>query len=221
VSPPVEAYVFDLYGTLLDFGSLSEHFEGLVADPVAFVDAWRRKQLQYALTASAMERYVDFDTLTAFAFDYTCAAHDLRPDAAARAAALEAWSALPPFADVAEALTLLRARGRRCAVLSNGTARAVAAALGGAGLADFFETVLSVEAVRTYKPRPAVYELAVAYFGVAPERVAFVSSNGWDATGAAEFGFRVTWCNRAGQPAETFGKAPERIVRSLTELLHE
>jgi 2-haloacid dehalogenase len=221
VSEPAEAYAFDLYGTLLDYASLRERFGGLVAEPDAFVAAWRSKQLQYALTAAAMERYVDFDTLTGLAFDYTSAAHGLRPDAAARAAAVAAWSALPAFADVPETLALLRARSRRCAVLSNGTRRAIAAALDGAGLAGFFEAVLSVEAVRTYKPRAAVYELAVAHFAAAPERIAFVSSNGWDATGAAEFGFRVTWCNRAGLPAETFGKRPERVVRSLAELLHD
>jgi 2-haloacid dehalogenase len=221
VSPAIEAYAFDLYGTLLDFRSLRARFEGLVAEPDAFVADWRSKQLTYALTGSAMERYVDFDTLTGLAFDYTSAAHGLTPDAAARDAAVAAWSALPAFADVADALTLLRARGRRCVVLSNGTPRAVAAAVGGAGLAEFFEAILSVDAVRTYKPRPAVYELAVAHFDLTPQQIGFVSSNGWDATGAAEFGFRVTWCNRAGVPAETFGKAPERTIRSLRELLHE
>jgi 2-haloacid dehalogenase len=50
------------------------------------------------------------------------------------------------------------------------------------------------------------------------ERITFVSSNGWDATGAAEFGFSVIWCNRSGAPPETFGALPRRIIASLAEL---
>jgi 2-haloacid dehalogenase len=217
----VAAYVFDLYGTLLDFGSLRERFVDVVADPDRLVADWRAKQLSYAFASSAMDRYADFDTLTGLAFDYACGLHGLAVEAGRRADALAAWSALPAFPDAAEALTALRARGARCAVLSNGTARAIAAALNGAGIADRFDAMLSVEAVRVYKPRSEVYELAVARYGVEPGRIVFVSSNGWDATGAAEFGFRVAWCNRAGLPAETFGKPPERTIRSLIELLHD
>jgi 2-haloacid dehalogenase len=215
------AYVFDLYGTLLDYGSLAQIFAPLVARPDVFVSDWRQKQVQYTFAAALMDRYVDFDTLTGRAFAYVCAAHGVEPDAAQRSLAVEAWSALPAYPDAVDTLRTLHARGERCAVLSNGTPRAIAAALEHAGVAPFLEASLSVDAARTYKPKAPVYELAVRHFAMRPDRIAFVSSNGWDATGAAEFGFRVTWCNRAGLPAETFGKGPERTIRSLAELLHD
>lgn len=215
----VDAYVFDLYGTLVDYGSLRSRFVGLVADPDGFVATWRQKQLQYALTATSMERYADFDTLTGLAFQYAAALHGLPYDEAQRAASRDAWSALPPFADVADTLRALRARGARTAVLSNGTPRAIAATLAAARLTEAFDAALSVDVVRTYKPRPAVYALAVEYFALPAGRIAFVSSNGWDATGAAEFGFQAIWCNRARLPAETFGKKPARTLVTLEELL--
>ncbi len=214
-------YVFDLYGTLVDFTTLRDPFREQVADPDAFVLYWRQKQLSYAFAATLMGRYVDFDTLTGYAFDYTAQAHGLTNAPALRAGALAAWSRLPAFPDAAGAVAALRARGAKTAVLSNGTPAALAQTLATAGLAMQFDAVLSVDAVRAYKPHPSVYRLATDFFATSPDRIAFVSSNGWDATGAAEFGFRVRWCNRSGAPPETFGAPPERTIASLAHLLDE
>jgi 2-haloacid dehalogenase len=79
--------------------------------------------------------------------------------------------------------------------------------------------VLSVEAVRTYKPDPRVYALATARFTCAAREIVFVSSNGWDAAGAAAVGFRVAWCNRARLAAETLTPAPETTIVDLRDLV--
>ncbi|GAC1567634.1 MAG: haloacid dehalogenase type II [Vulcanimicrobiaceae bacterium] len=213
------AYVFDLYGTLVDYSSLRDRFAGRVADADAFVAAWRQKQLAYTFAATLMDRYVDFDTMTARAFDYTAATYEFAPGSAARSEAIAAWSHLPAYGDVAPTLRALRARGARTAVLSNGTPNALRTTLETAELSTLFDAVLSVDAVRKYKPHPDVYRLATQRFETSPERIAFVSSNGWDATGAAEFGFRVVWCNRSGAPPETFGAPPARTIATLANVL--
>lgn len=215
----VDAFVFDLYGTLVDYGSLRSQFTALVTDPDGFVATWRQKQLQYALTATLMDRYTDFDQLTDLAFRYATALHGVPDDAVRGFAPHDAWSKLPPFPDALPALQALRARGIRAAVLSNGTRRGLSAVLAASGLGSALEIALSVESVREYKPRPTVYALATRHFATSPQRVAFVSSNNWDVTGAAEFGFRTIWCNRSGLPAEAFGKSPERTIATLDALL--
>lgn len=215
----VEAYVFDLYGTLVDYGSLGGHYRGGGAAGNAFVAAWRQKQLQYAMAATLMDRYADFDTLTGRAYAYVAAQFGEPADADACAAAVRAWAALPAFPDALETLRALRARGSRTAVLSNGTPAGIAATVAASGLAPELDALLSVDAVRGFKPRRDVYALATAHFATRAERLAFVSSNGWDAAGAAEFGFAVTWCNRAGLPHETFGAPPARTIATLAELL--
>ena len=63
-----------------------------------------------------------------------------------------------------------------------------------------FEAVLSVDEVGVFKPDPRVYRLVEARCGVTPDKVCFLSSNCWDAHGAAQFGFRTVWVNRAGAP---------------------
>jgi 2-haloacid dehalogenase len=54
--------------------------------------------------------------------------------------------------------------------------------------------------------------------GIAAGRVCFMSSNGWDAAGAAAFGFRTVWINRSGAPVEHLPAHPEAVLSSLAEL---
>jgi 2-haloacid dehalogenase len=212
------AVVFDLYGTLLDYSSLAATFAGSAAAPEAFVAAWRTKQLAYAMAATLMDRYADFDELTRRAYAYAAASHGMANDDESGTRAVAAWASLPAFADVAPALAHLASRGVVAAVLSNGKPSALAEAMKNAGLAGRFARVLSVDAVRRFKPHPSVYALATEAFDCEPHDIVFVSSNGWDSTGAAEFGFRVVWCNRGNLPAETFGAAPQHTIASLAEL---
>src|SRR5260370_1005719 len=52
------------------------------------------------------------------------------------------------------------------------------------------------------RPPPSVYQLAVDRRSAAANRILFFSSNGWDVQGAAAFGFRAIWINRALEPQE-------------------
>jgi 2-haloacid dehalogenase len=213
------AFVFDLYGTLVDFASLHEQLADVAADAKRFVETWRAKQLAYAFASTLMGRYEDFDVLTGHALAFAAAAHGVALGAERRAALVEAWANLPAYPEVPATLAALRAQGKRLAILSNGTPRALARVARRAAFENAFDAILSVDAVRAYKPSPAVYALAERALGLERSQIGFVSSNGWDATGAAEFGFEVFWCNRGRVPAETFGPAPAHTIASLSELV--
>ena len=83
------------------------------------------------------------------------------------------------------------------------------------GLADRFDAVLSVDAVGVFKVDPKTYALVEARCGVKPGKVCFLSSNCWDAHGAAHFGFNTVWVNRAGAPDDNL---PGRIVTQVEDL---
>lgn len=215
----VAAVVFDLYGTMLTIESMRAHVAAAgVEDADAFVAGWRRKQLEYAFLTTLAHAYRDFDELTALALAFTCAQRDVTLDAAERASLVAAWQTMPAYGDVAPALHALAAREVPCAVLTNGTPASARRALATAGILDVLSDVLSVDAVRAYKPDPRVYALATARFGCAPNEIVFVSSNPWDAWGAATFGFRVAWCNRAGHPPEALAPPPETELHGLEQL---
>jgi len=85
------------------------------------------------------------------------------------------------------------------------------------GLADRFEAVLSVDAAKVFKVDPRTYALVEQRLGVKPAKVCFLSSNCWDAHGAAHFGFNVVWVNRGGVPEDNL---PGKIVTEIKDLSH-
>ena len=129
-----------------------------------------------------------------------------------------AWT-LDAYADARATLQALNSRGRATAILSNGSPGMLAAAVEAAQLGDCLDAVLSVDAVRQYKPRPEVYRLVTDHFGVAPADVLFVSSNRWDVMGACAFGFRAAWVNRGKLPDEYPDLAPGHVLGDLGGLL--
>ncbi|WP_370650226.1 haloacid dehalogenase type II [Oscillochloris sp. ZM17-4] len=209
--------VFDAYGTLLDVASVAAACEARwPGRGAALTTLWRERQLQYSWLRSIMGRHADFWQLTGEALDFACAALGLDLAPADREALLAGYLRLSPFPEVASALG--RLGGLRRMVLSNGTPAMLRAGLEHAGLAGHLEAILSVEDVGVFKPAPPVYAMATAHLGCAPADILFVSSNGWDIAGAASFGLRTAWLNRAGAPAERLGVAPEIVVPDLAAL---
>ena len=215
---PVRAFVFDAYGTLFDVhAAIARYRDAAGPDADRFSEIWRTKQLEYAWMLSAAGHYVDFWTLTERALDHAFARVP-SVDRTLRATLLDAYFKLDAFADARAALTALKAKGLRTAILSNGNPRMLAAAVDAAGIGADLDAVLSVDAIRIYKPRPEVYRLVTDAFALAPAEVAFVSSNRWDVMGATAFGFRCVWVNRANMPDEYPEFAPVKVVRELSAL---
>jgi 2-haloacid dehalogenase len=218
----VRAVLFDAYGTLFRLDSIEAActtalaFTGGALPSAADLSTlWRSKQLEYSVHRSLMgeNHYVDFAAITAEALDYALARHAVDLPPAARSLLLRAWrtpAADPAARDVLSALAPLP-----CAILSNGAPAMLAAAVAAAGLSDRLDAILSADQVRVYKPHPRLYALGAAHFGVDPAEIAFVTGNGWDAAGAAAFGYRVCWINRFGLPEERHGPAPAAVVQSL------
>jgi len=194
------AFVFDAYGTLFDVHSIIDAARAITSDPQALSLLWRQKQLEYTWLRSLMERYEDFWVVTGQALRYAVRRLGITATEAQVETLMDAYLSLSPFPEVSPALRALA--GTPLAILSNGSPRMLESAVRSSGLAGVFAHVLSVDAVAVYKPSPRVYALASQALEVEPGEILFVSSNGWDVAGAAAFGFRTCWCNRANTPAE-------------------
>jgi 2-haloacid dehalogenase len=212
------AYVFDAYGTLFDVhAAITRHRAAAGPEADRFSEIWRTKQLEYTWTLTLAGSYVDFWTLTERALDYAFARVP-SVDRALRPKLLEAYFKLDAFSDATAALSALKSRGLQVAILSNGSPPMLAAAAEASGLATSLDAVLSVDAIRVYKPRPEVYALVTDHFRIAPDEVVFVSSNRWDVMGAASFGFQAIWVNRGRMPDEYPDRPPRHTITSLAEL---
>jgi len=202
--------VFDAYGTLLDVHSAVARLADRMGPDAAQVsELWRQKQLEYSWTRSLMQRYADFWQITEAALDYAMARFDYRNNAL-RSALLSAYRELDAYPEARDALAGYRSLGVRVAVFSNATESMLTTALSAARLDDLVDVIYSAHAVGVFKPDVRVYAAATKSFGVTPSAIAFHSSNGWDAAGAASCGWGAMWINRAGRPQEyTWLKVPE------------
>ena len=213
---PVRGHVFDAYGTLFDVHSVIEVGREVTADPQALSATWRQKQLEYTWLRALMGRYEDFWTVTEAALRYAIRRLALTASEAQIRRLMDAYLSLACFPEVKAALSALAPRP--CAILSNGSPRMLEAAVASSGLGGHLDHVLSVDAVKTYKPSPQVYALGPQALGVAAEELLFVSSNAWDVAGAKAFGYQVAWCNRTQAPEEELGVRADVMVSRLDQL---
>ncbi|MEE8534461.1 MAG: haloacid dehalogenase type II [Kiloniellales bacterium] len=214
----IGACVFDAYGTLFDVHSAVARGGAALGDKAEAASAlWRQKQLEYTWLRSLMGVHADFWQVTGDGLDYALAAQGV-DDPALRDRLMQLYLTLDAYPDALACLEALRAAGKTTAILSNGSPTMLNAATESAGLGAHLDAVLSVEDAGIYKPDARVYRLAVERLRVQPERVCFVSANGWDAAGAAHFGFRVAWLNRFAQATERLPGAPAAVIDSLAAL---
>jgi 2-haloacid dehalogenase len=212
----IRGYVFDAYGTLFDVHSVVEAGRAITSDPMALSLAWRQKQLEYTWLRALMGRYVDFWTVTEDALRWAIVRLRLSAADADVRRLMNAYLSLACFPEVPATLASLAGRPR--AILSNGAPAMLAAAVKSSGLENHLDHVLSVDAVKTYKPSPSVYALGQKALGVPAADLLFVSSNAWDVAGAKSFGYQVAWCNRTTAPEENLGATADYVIRSLTDL---
>lgn len=214
----IRAILFDVYGTLLDVHSaIARAGKELGANADAVSRLWRQKQLEYTWVWSMRRDYRSFRAATEASLDFALAAHGIQlPEL--RDHLLKAYERLDAFPEVAETLPALRARGLRLAALSNGDPDMLEAGLQAAGIRPALDAVLSVAPLRIFKPDRSVYELGRAWADAPAPEIAFVSSNAWDAGGAAGFGFRTFWINRARQPDEYEIATHAAVLERLSDL---
>jgi 2-haloacid dehalogenase len=219
-SPVPQAVLFDAYGTLFDVYSV-----GLLAEQMfpghgeRLSVLWRDTQIEYTRLTSMSGQYQPFWDLTRASLRYAALRMELRLNATAEDRLMNEYRHLSAFPENRDVLSDLKSRGIPTGILSNGDPEMLGVAVKSAGFSGLLTHVLSVHALRRYKPDPAVYALGPQALGLQPKDILFVSSNGWDAIGATWFGYTTLWVNRSGLPPEQLSTAPARTGTSLRDVL--
>jgi 2-haloacid dehalogenase len=211
-------FIFDAYGTLFDVhAAIARHRAQAGPDADRVSATWRSKQLEYTWTLTLAGQYRDFWVLTERALDYALA---LVPtvDKSLKPALLDSYFKLDAYPDARAALKTLKAKGHKTGILSNGSPAMLESAVDTADIGDDLDAVLSVDALKMFKPRPEVYGLVTDHFKCRTGDVTFVSSNRWDVMAGIRVGFRGIWVNRANMPDEYQDFPPARTLEDLSAL---
>lgn len=213
--PPL---LFDVYGTLGDPRGMADALAGVAQEPERLARSWRTHQLQISWLLSLIERYEDFEAVTAYALEVAFAEAELELASGARQQALRGLETLPLYDDVAPALVRLEAAGGVLAVLSNGSPAMLESLLRSAGIRDRFQQVVSVDEVGVFKPAPAVYRHAAQRLDRAVDELWLVTANPFDAAGAKSAGMRVAKVEREPSFDYPFAPRADLVVSTLLEL---
>jgi 2-haloacid dehalogenase len=142
----------------------------------------------------------------------------LADDAVLREDLLALYWELAPYKEVPMMLATLKAKGYKTGILSNGSPDMLSGAVDSSGLETYLDAVLSVETVGVFKPDMRVYQMVLDRFNCPKDQVLFVTSNGWDAAGAAAFGFQTAWVNRMNDPVDKMPSVPNHILENLSQI---
>lgn len=200
---PVDAVVFDAYGTLFDVhAAMARHARRLGESWPSVSALWRQKQLEYAWVTSLTgpEHWRDFEALTREALHVA-----LNWNGGAETRLVEdlmaAYRALPAYDDARTALAALRGAGIGTAILSNGSRAMLADAVAASQLGPLLDHVLGRCGARL-QARPARLSPGRGRLPppLQPHRLRLRQCLGRAA--AAAYGFRTVWVNRINQPTE-------------------
>ncbi len=221
---PITVCVFDAYGTLFDVAAAARQLAERPGRPEFtavwqdVAELWRQKQLQYTWLRAVAAAHTDFWAVTQDGLDFALEAHRQGDDPELREDLLALYWQLAAYAEVPAMLAQLKADGFATAILSNGSPDMLAGAVESAVIGEFLDDVLSVEDVGVFKPHRRVYDLVGQRFDCPPEKVLFVSSNGWDAAASAGYGFQTVWVNRKSEPVDRLPWQPAHVLSDLTTI---
>jgi 2-haloacid dehalogenase len=214
---PPRVCVFDVNETLLDLRALDPHFQRAFGD-AAFRQSWFNQLLQSALVATVTNTYADFGTIARAALVMTAERASLELSDADQSQILDAMQELPAHPEVPVALERLRGAGLRLAALTNSTTLVAEAALDYAGLREYFEQILSADAVRRLKPAPEPYRMAAERLGVPIDRIRLIAAHSWDVAGALRTGCAAAFVARPGMVLDPLAARPDIVGADLTEI---
>jgi 2-haloacid dehalogenase len=209
--------VFDLNGTLTDLSVLDPHFQNAFGTADARRE-WFNEMIQLSMVSTMTGYYVEFPKLAKASLDAVAARYRVRLSEEAVAAIVAGTRTAPAFPDVKPALERLRDAGFRMAVLTNSPLGSAEAVLRNAEIYESFERVLSVDAIRTYKPSAEVYRYGAAQLKIPLTSMLMIAAHAWDTTGAIRAGCTAAFLERPFEVLDSLAPRPRFIAPDLGAL---
>ncbi|WP_158937892.1 haloacid dehalogenase type II [Burkholderia sp. S171] len=229
----VKAFVFDVFGTVVDWRSgvardaalfLRRHpINGI--DPMQFADAWRRRygpameEVRSGRRAFVRLDVLHRENLLAVLADYGIDAASLPAEEVDELNL--AWHRLDPWPDSLSGLTRLKA-SHIIAPLSNGNVALMLDMAKRAGIP--WDAILGAEVVQAYKPMPEAYLRTADVLGLRPEQLCLVAAHNSDLAAARQCGYKTAFVARPTEhgPEQTTDLKAEAdrdvVARDFNEL---
>jgi 2-haloacid dehalogenase len=219
--PAVKAFLFDVFGTLVDWRSgVAREAERLLAplgyklDWLGFADAWRR-EYQPAMEEVRAGRipFCKLDALHRYNLERILPRFEVKnvPEPALSDLNL-AWHRLDAWPDVSAGLSRLQ-RKFWIAPVSNGNISLMVDLARRNGIP--WDAILGAEVAGDYKPKPRVYFAACEAFDLPPTECVMVAAHSKDLAAAAACGLRTAHIARPNEAGPGRGEAAPKTQVDL------
>ena len=213
----IRLLLFDVNDTLLDINELKPELHEIFGDSVT-VREFYLECLQHALVFNAVGDYRTWGELAQGVLEMTAAGLHIPLSEEPKMQVSQKLKSLPPHPDVKPGLEELRRSGFRLATLTNSSTDGQREQLRNAGLTEYFDQTLSVDAVRKSKPSREAYEYALKQTGMPAGEVLMVAAHPWDIWGAMTCGLGGALLTRPGKALFPFAPVPTFQAPSLVVL---
>jgi 2-haloacid dehalogenase len=219
----IKAIFFDVNETTLDLAPLKISVGEILGEREDLLPLWFTTLLHYSLVDTLTGNYRDFADIGVAALIMIAQKHGIELERSqAEAAVRTPFTNMPAHPDVVPELKKLRAEGFRVFALANSSSDVLNAQFKNAGIAEYFERVISVEDVKAFKPDPRPYLHALKILDLNPSDVAMVAAHAWDLAGAKNVGLHTVFIQRKGQVLYPNAIRPDHILsdfRGLSDVL--
>lgn len=218
----MKTIAFDIYGTLINPLALGEVLYEMMGEKSSeFNDLWRNKQLEYSFRKAAMKTFNHFSECTLQALDYADEYYNTRLSSEQKSKLLNMYRELAPYDEVPEFLSSLKDREIQIAAFSNGKKEDLISLFDHGKITKYFDLIVSVDEVKTFKPSPEVYELLTHKCATDKENIWMISSNPFDIIGAGNYGLNTVWIKRNPKAVfDPFGYQPDHEITNLDDVLN-
>ena len=199
--------LFDVNETLLNMEPMRVAINSLLGSENSF-QQWFGLLLHYSLVDNCTNNHHDFVAIAGAALEMAATINAIKITTAQKTNTLQIIKKLSPHPDVVPGLQLLKQNGYRLATLSNSPLQTSLVQLAFAKIDLYFEAILSVDAVKKYKPSLEPYQYAATILQVATNQIIMVAAHGWDIAGAANAGMKTAFINRPGQSIYPLAELP-------------
>ena len=203
--------VFDVNETLLDLAPVRSFFLDAFDGEVT-AEAWFSELLRLSFVSSTIDAYRPFTELAGHALSSVTGGTASPAD---REVIGDLLRSLPPHTDVTSGLEALASLDVTVAALTNSPMATARAQLDHAGIAHWFDRILSVDMVQRFKPHRSVYEAACRELDTSPADTTIVAAHDWDIAGAMAAGLNGIFVARPGQTWSPAFSEPNAVVPDI------
>ncbi|MEW6997576.1 haloacid dehalogenase type II [Colwelliaceae bacterium BS250] len=215
-----ETILFDINETVLNLSSLKPKFSDAFGNEGA-LSLWFSLLLHSSTVCIATKVKANFAELSGVMLDSVAVRSGVALTEDIRAELLTSFASLLPHSDIKPALNKLRSNGFRTVAFSNSSLNLISTQMKNAGLVDYFDDIISVEEMGSFKPDPNVYKFAAEKLGESVGSLRLVATHDWDTHGALSVGFNAAYIDRTGIPYHPFYRRPDICATTMESIVDQ